>query len=557
MSKVVKNNLLKNLYPEIFELIHPTKNEGVDFNKIKIGRREKLYWNCANCPLIFYTTVSSKLKSIKTKSLQENPKNKCRHGKITQEQFLILAKIFHEDTFDYSETVYISKSERISVTCKGCLTKLCIKACDHLINGCAKCFHKNVALKQRKTLEQFIIDSKKFNGENAYNYDFVKYENAGTKVDLFCNGCKKHVFQTPSSNFKHSCKNCAYIKLGLLQRKTTEDFILKANTVHPPGLYDYSETVYESCTIKVKILCIRCEFYSFFTIPGNFLSGHGCPSCAIKNVKKRFTKTTEYFIEKSIKIYGEGRFDYSMSKYISSTSRIIVKCLICKTILNPIVKSHYTSLRGCLVCTMAECSFSFRKSNKRFIEEGISIYGKDVYDFSKIIYDGRLGKFTLGCKCGIFYEEIPQRFLAGEAGCPNCRKKRKSKGSDNCKNYLIENNIDFECETKIKPYNYRYDFTFEYNNKKICLEFDGIQHFEFVEFFHKTEEEFERRKLVDITKNEIAEKNGYLVIRISNHKFEHISNYLDSVLGNFEEDMVLYVDDELKYEYMLSTENIL
>lgn len=542
---VVKNNLVKNLYPELFKLIHPTMNENIDINKLTTGCDKNIYFICPKCPLLYFTTVGNRIKSLKTKI-----REKCIHKtpKMTQEEFLKIAKQYHNDKYDYSKTIYKSHSEYIEFVCKDCGKENRQISLYHLKNGgCKGCSDKQNALNRKRKTEQFIIESKKVHGEFAYNYDFVKYERSDVWVDLFCNVCKTHIFQTPSNNLKFHCRNCSNINIGLFQRKTTEDFIEKARKKHN-SLYDYSRVEYKGSKELVEIVCKICG--PFWQVASNHCSGQGCPSCANKKKKESPRKTTEYFIKKSTILFGEGNFDYSLTKYISYKSRVTLQCLRCKTVLNSRVQDHYRSTLGCYFCATKQIRLSGKKSTEEFIKEAIALYGPDKFDFSRTEYTKNNVKVILGCKCGEWFEQSPSNFLIGSTGCFSCRKKQESKGASNCRKYLTENNIDFKCETKFEPYLYRYDFTFEYNSNKICLEFDGEQHFEFIEYFHKTEKEFERRKEMDVEKNLIAKDNNHVVIRISNNKFEHISNYLDDVLENFEDEKFLYVDDEFRYQYM-------
>lgn len=61
------------------------------------------------------------------------------------------------------------------------------------------------------------------------------------------------------------------------------------------------------------------------------------------------------------------------------------------------------------------------------------------------------------------------------------------------------------------------------NNKKenICIEFDGKQHYEPVNYFGG-EEKFKLRQKLDIIKNHYAQHNGFLLLRISYKKFNEI-----------------------------------
>jgi very-short-patch-repair endonuclease len=48
----------------------------------------------------------------------------------------------------------------------------------------------------------------------------------------------------------------------------------------------------------------------------------------------------------------------------------------------------------------------------------------------------------------------------------------------------------------------------------VGIEFDGIQHFERVEIFHETEDDFKRSKVRDKRKEELCEEQGITLVRI-------------------------------------------
>lgn len=65
---------------------------------------------------------------------------------------------------------------------------------------------------------------------------------------------------------------------------------------------------------------------------------------------------------------------------------------------------------------------------------------------------------------------------------------------------------------------------------KVIYEYDGIQHFKFIKFFHKSRQEFLRYKLNDRAKMQVARSYGYKVIRFNYlediHDLEYIKNKL-------------------------------
>ena len=60
----------------------------------------------------------------------------------------------------------------------------------------------------------------------------------------------------------------------------------------------------------------------------------------------------------------------------------------------------------------------------------------------------------------------------------------------------------------------RYDFYIHYKEHKILIEYDGIQHFKYVEYFHKSYDDYTSNRNNDILKTTVALKRGFKIVRI-------------------------------------------
>ena len=74
------------------------------------------------------------------------------------------------------------------------------------------------------------------------------------------------------------------------------------------------------------------------------------------------------------------------------------------------------------------------------------------------------------------------------------------------------------------------DFMIEHNELKYVIEFDGAQHFKFVEYFHKLENTFIERQEIDILKTITALKCGYNVIRIDYKQINNVDFHISEAL---------------------------
>lgn len=96
-----------------------------------------------------------------------------------------------------------------------------------------------------------------------------------------------------------------------------------------------------------------------------------------------------------------------------------------------------------------------------------------------------------------------------------------SKGELKIKEILEKNNITFTQEFTFPDLKgkrgtlLRYDFAIHKGNKIICLlDYDGIQHFSYVPFFHKSPTKFKGMKERDRRKNRYCLVNNIPLLRI-------------------------------------------
>jgi ribosomal protein S27E len=128
--------------------------------------------------------------------------------------------------------------------------------------------------RNRKSQEQFLEEASCIHG-TRFDYSMVEYKNNRTPVKIKCNECQT-IFSSNPYNFL-KCKNCPTCST-VVQRKTTDDFIVLAKSVHGNN-YDYSQTSYVNAKTKVNIKCNVCGNL-FKQLPrGHLYEKSGCPTC--------------------------------------------------------------------------------------------------------------------------------------------------------------------------------------------------------------------------------------------------------------------------------------
>jgi len=164
---------------------------------------------------------------------------------------------------------------------------------------------------KRKTTVEFINEAKNVHFDKDYDYSFVDYINNETKVDIYCNVCKKHFFQRPNDHLcGRGCPSCNIL--------STEIFINRSNYIHN-YYYDYSLTIYKNNKTKVKIICPKHGIFE--PRADDHMNGHICKKCS----DEKFIKTTDYFICKAIEKHGIF-YIYSKTKYINAKENVIITC---------------------------------------------------------------------------------------------------------------------------------------------------------------------------------------------------------------------------------------
>ncbi len=197
-----------------------------------------------------------------------------RNKKKTTEEFILEAKLIHGiNRFDYSLVEYVDARTKVKIVCPthGAFEQ---ESSSHLRGaGCPDCSATRIAKSRGMTIESFVLKATAIHGIGKYDYSLVECVSSKAKVKIIC---PTHgVFeQKPSSHLRGAgCSRCSRNK-----KKTTEEFILEAKSLHGTSNYDYSLTQYVNAKIKIKIICPAHGIFE--QKPDDHVKGRGCPSCA-------------------------------------------------------------------------------------------------------------------------------------------------------------------------------------------------------------------------------------------------------------------------------------
>ena len=289
------------------------------------------------------------------------------------------------------------------------------------------------------------------------------------------------------------------------------NFLDKAKKIHGDK-YDYSLVNYKNNDTKVKIIC---PIHGIFDQIPHHTKGSGCKKCMDDDKKLN----TQMFIERSKKLHNN-KYDYSLVDYKRSHNKIKIICPIHGEFeQNPC--DHINACRGC-----PKCGGTKKSNTTDFIEKAKKIY-RDKYDYSLVDYTLCTNKIKIICKKHGEFEISPTNHLSGK-GCPICNQ---SKGENLIMNFLSDNNIKYipqktfeGCKNKkLLPFDF---YLPDYN---LCIEYDGVQHFE-TNIRFGGDEEFIKRINNDKIKTDFCENNNIKLLRIkyNDNIIEKLKKYISN-----------------------------
>ena len=177
---------------------------------------------------------------------------------------------------------------------------------------------------------------------------------------------------------------------------------------------------------------------------------------------------------------------------------------------------------------------STRHSTEDFISKAIKVWG-DKYDYSLVDYKNALEPVKILHR-GIVYEQRPTSHLEGMA--PEFRKNEESiirdlmeqndfKGIREIKDFLRKFKIEFLQNHMLD----KIEFDFYLPSIRVCIEFDGIYHFQPIEELGGLKT-YDRVRLEEKTKSDYCEDNYIDLVKIRHDQIDNIYMILWECLKN-------------------------
>ena len=440
--------------------------------------------------------------------------------KLTQDEFIKRCDIKHNYFYDYSLVIYKELYEKIIIICPvhGEFEQT---ASNHLYgSGCYDCGVEKNRIKKILTAKNKFIDFFENDLTTDYEYDWDSYVNATTPMRIKCSIHGWWDTTTPHSHKSGTiCPTCALLNQGKKRRLSIDEVKRRIYKIDNK-LCEYDWSTYTEISVPMRIVCsIHGEFWQN---PDNHWRGHGCYECGLLKISEFKSKDINIIKLRFFETHGE-LYIYDWSTYKNATTNMTIICSIHgKFDQTP---HNHASGQKC-----PKCMGKFLTVLDT-IREFIDKHG-DIYFYDESTYVNQTTKMDMYCLEHGLFKLQPYLHRLG-IGCPRCVSE--SVGESTIYKYLYSKNINFErqkrfddCRNK-KPL--PFDFFIEPLN--ILIEFDGIQHFEFCDFFHKTHHDFEEQQLKDKIKTEYCENKNIKLIRIPYWKQYNIENILDKELNGF------------------------
>lgn len=334
------------------------------------------------------------------------------------------------------------------------------------------------------------------------------------------------------------------------KKMTKEEFIAKAEDRYGKGKYSFDEVDYQGNKIKVKIHCNICG-EDFWKRPNDFLSGSEC-YCQNEHITPR-SFTQQDFISKAISIYGPNKYGFDRVNYINTETPVEILCNCC---------GNYFRRRPQHFLQHQECSCQMGMNTEKYIKKALAVYGPGIFDYSVTEYKGCTEPIeVIDIKTGLSFWTYPKYHLEGH-GSP---VENESGGETLVRSILNDLNIPFTKEfsviNKIEGRNLnrvKIDFEFFYKGQEYWIEYNGKQHYHFIDLYlnRATKSENEEDKKIYHTKQlqrdknvrDYCKENGIILIEIpyTYKRYDVLKPILEDIIFNGKSPGDLIVSPEIE-----------
>lgn len=268
---------------------------------------------------------------------------------------------------------------------------------------------------------------------------------------------------------------------------------------------------YINSITKVECVCNICNHH-WSPLPSNILKGQGCPKCGRKSCSEKLSLSKEDIL-KSLPN------DIELLQYTRAGKPALFKCRKCSHEWFYIPSNLITKKRGCPICN------GYLKTNSMFLRQL-----RDINPYVEVLesYISSTTKLQCKCKkCGCLWKSDPHHLLQGK-GCPCCNK---SKGELIVQTILQNYNIPFTYQYYLKSdfaSKIFVDFLVQVNNITYFIEYNGIQHYQSIDYFGG-EEQYKKQQIRDQYLREYCINNNIVLIEL---KYDLKKDDIEKIIKN-------------------------
>lgn len=240
----------------------------------------------------------------------------------------------------------------------------------------------------------------------------------------------------------------------------------------------------------------------------------------MKRIEKKSNK--EYIDE--CNLIHNYKYDLSKVNYINSKTKIEIICPFHGSFCQR-PDSHLNG-HGCNKCG-CELTNKKQQTNKKKLLLKLNIKHNYKYNYEKLKFNNITNKVVIICPFHGEFKQILKNHINGSA-CPICNE---SKGEREISKILNKNNIKYIRQYKFENCRNKRKLPFDFYLPKlnICIEFDGRQHFEIVNYWNG-EKGLKQIRKHDQIKTNYCLNNDIELLRIKYN--ENIENKIKTFLEN-------------------------
>ena len=337
------------------------------------------------------------------------------------------------------------------------------------------------------------------------------YVDARTKIKHHCLIHDIYWDIAPTNALKgNGCSECHKERIGKRKQKTHEQYIEEVRGVNP-NIIVVEKYVNAKTPILHKCAIHNVEWKPY---PEVILRGGGCPECWKEKLHDIHCRTHEQYV---IELALANPNVIVLGTYVDALTPILHKCLIDGYEWHTIPNSL---LQG---CGCPKCAGNLQLSAQEYVERLYNINPNIVP-----LEDYKTAKTKIWHKClidGYKWMVEPSSTLQGY-GCPKCCE---SKGEKVVAQWLDKNNIQYISQKKFDDCKDKYSLPFDFYLPEFncCVEYDGRQHFEAIDWFGG-QESLEYTQRHDRIKTEYCQNNNIQLLRIA--YFEDTEEKLNNFL---------------------------